>query len=321
MPGNSSIDSFRGDFRALSAMMEQSWAQNANRALVYSEDFLRSAFAYPGSSYDLAPSVYRAAELLAFVAGFPRSVCLGGREMRLILTSFLTASPVVKGVGLGLKLWADLIDRCRKAEYEGTISFCVAGDEMDRMTPGLARFLKLNTQHIFSIQFLVRLLPIAPPAPLAPVSGQDVDLFLELVSTMPQRTPFARIWTREEAEWQCCRRAGAIGVTCRAGSRAGMLTGCLMQAASSPPVSVVLLEDLLWGDLEPPERTRLLDDFLFAAATQGARTASCPLLGYAETNTLEASRFRRSNRLLKTYLTLWGDIQPQPVSSLYIDVL
>jgi hypothetical protein len=315
------LDAFRGDFGALAGMMQRSWAGNRNQALFYSEAFLRSAFDYPGSSFKLAPAVYADDSLVGFVAGFPRSVRWDAHPARLVLNSFLTASTDVKGAGLSLALWANLVERARKEGYEGTINFCVEGDEMNRIMPGISRLLKLNTQRIFSVEFLVRLLSPAPMEPLPEFSDSDVDLFLELATALPSNLPLERLWTRAEAEWQCRDRAGAVAVSSRVEGRRGLLTGYLTQVACTPPVTTVVLEDLLWGDLESTERIELVKKFLRAAATQGARTASCPILGYAPLDTLLAARFRRSNRVLHTYLTFWNGLQPRPVTSLYMDVL
>jgi hypothetical protein len=320
-PPSPVLSSFRGDFGALAAMMQRSWADNPNQPLLYSEEFLRSAFDYPGSSFELAPAIYREDDLLAFVTGFPRSVLWDTHPAQLVLNSFLTASPVLKGAGVGLKLWAAQIERCREAGSDGTINFCVEGDEMNRMMPFISRLTKLNTQRIFSVEFLVRLLRSTTPESPRQTPEQDIDLFIELASMLPNNLPLMRVWTRAEAEWHCRDRAGAITVSSRANGRRGILTGYLIQAASIPPTTVVLLEDLLWGDLEPLERTNLLELFLRTAASRGARTASCPMLGYSPLDTLEAARFRRSKRVLHTYLTLWNGLQPRPVSAIYMDVL
>lgn len=316
------VRSFGGEFGQLADMMRQSWSENPNQSLLYTEDFLRSAFDYPGCGFDLAPAIYGDAGLLGFVAGFPRTARWEGHQVRLILNSFLTISPRVKGAGLGLTLWKKLIECCRRKGYEGTINFCVEGDEMNRMMPVLAKLCKLNTQRIFSVEFLARLLlRSSKPAPESQVSDCDIDLFMELASALPSDLPFARLWTREEAEWQCRNRAGAITVTSRVNGRRGMLTGYLTQVSSTPPATVVLLEDLLWGDLEPVERTGLLETFLRTAALRGARVASCPALGYSTLEILEAARFRRSNRVLHAYLTLWNGLSPAPIRTLYMDVL
>jgi len=332
MKANSSspiVCPFRGDFGALAAMMQRSWADNPNQSLLYSEAFLRSAFDYPGSSFSLARAVYGDAGLLGFLAGFPRSVRWDAQLARLVLNSFLTADAAVKGPGLGIKLWGDLVERGRDGGYNGTIAFCVEGDGMSRVMPLLSRLLKLNTQRIFSVEFLVRLLHPTPsdaPAQFADPdsdlnSDPDIDLFMELASALPSNLPLVRQWTRAEAEWQCRNRAGALTVSSVVGRRRGILTGYLMQVASAPPTTVVLLGDLLWGDLEPAERRALLERFLRGAAGQGARFASCPVLGYASLDPLRAAGFRRSKRVIHTYLTFWNGLQPRPVPALYIDVL
>jgi hypothetical protein len=315
------LEAFRGDFGALAAMMQRSWAGNNNQALFYTEAFLRSAFDYPGSSFKMAPAAYADNGLVGFVAGFRRSVLWDARPAQLVLNSFLTASAEVKGAGLGLALWANLVERARKEGFDGTINFCVEGDEMNRMMPGISRLLRLNTQRIFSVEFLVRLLNPAAPEPLPSVSDSDIDLFLELASVLPSDLPLKRLWTQAEAAWQCRERAGAITATADIGGRRGVLTGYLTQIASTPPVTAVVLEDLLWGNLESVERIELLTKFLKTAARQGARTASCPNLGYSSLDTLLAGRFRRSNRVLHTYLTFWNGLEPRPVASLYLDVM
>jgi hypothetical protein len=328
-PNSSSpvLCSFRGDFGALAAMIQQSWANNPNQPLLYSEAFLRSAFDYPGSSFSLAPAVYGDAGLLGFLAGFPRTIRSNSdaHPARLILNSFLTAATSVKGPGVAIKLWGGLVERCRDQGYNGTITFCVEGDGMSRMMPLFSRLLKLNTERVFSVEFLVRVLrpaPSEPPGQISnPVSDRDIDLFMELASALPSNLPLVRLWTRAEAEWQCRNRAGALTVSSEAGGRRGILTGYLMQAASAPPTTIVLLGDLFWGDLEPAERRELLERFLRVAAGQGARFASCPALGYASLDPLTAAGFRRSKRVIQTYLTLWNGLQPRPVPALYIDVL
>jgi Acetyltransferase (GNAT) family len=315
------VSTFRGEFGELATLMERSWGNNSSPPILYSEAFLRSAFDYPGTSFDLAPSVYGNSGLVGFVAGFPRSVHWDGKPAHLILNSFMTASTAVKGLGLGLQLWAALIERCRANGYDGTINFCVEGDEMNRMMPGLSHLLRLNTQRIFSVEFLVRLLRPAPNEPPRQVSEEDISLFMELAASLPSHLTLRRHWTRAEAEWQCRGRIGALTVSFRAGPRRGVLTGYITQVASTPPTTVVLLEDLLWGDLEPTERVELVERFVRAAAAQGARTASCPVLEYASLDPLMAGRFRRSKRVLHTYLTFWNGFQPRLVPAIYIDVL
>jgi hypothetical protein len=80
------------------------------------------------------------------------------------------------------------------------------------------------------------------------------------------------------------------------------------------------MEDLLWGNLDTAERATLLRRFLEATAAYGCQSVSCPVLGYSSTETLTAAGFRRSKRILHTYLTLWNGQDPVPLSSIYVDV-
>jgi hypothetical protein len=316
---------FRGDFAELAAMIQRSWAKNSNQPLLYNDVFIQSLFECPGITFSLSPAVYGEAGLIGFLAGFPRIVRWQGQPTRLILNTLLTADTTVKGPGVSIKLWTDLVERCRNAGYDGTITFCVEGDGMDRMMPLVSRLLKLNTERIFTADFVVKLLrPASSESSLdipGPASASDIDIFMELASTIAGDFALARLWTRAEVEWQCRDRAGALTVRHESGGRRGILTGYLMQATSAPPTIVLLLGDLLWGDLDPAERVELLEKFLRAASSRGARFASCPALGYAPLDPLTAAGFRRSKRVVHTYLSFWNGFQPEPVNALYLDIL
>jgi hypothetical protein len=87
------------------------------------------------------------------------------------------------------------------------------------------------------------------------------------------------------------------------------------------PTKALLIEDLLWGDLEAQERHALMQKLLAQGAAAGAQIAVAPLMGYAETDTLRATGFRQSRRLMHTYLTVWsGASAVKSLSSLYLDV-
>ena len=320
-PPRRGIAAFRGDFGQLAAMLQQSWSANQEQPLLYTEPFLRSAFEYPGSSFELAPSLYLHDDLAGFVAGFPRRVRLEGRETRLVLNTLLTASAAMKRRGYGLLVWRELMERARARGYDGTINYCVEGDDMNRMMPAVVRLFGLNTERICTIEFLVRFLRPSAEGRALDASDRGIDLFLELTAPIADAVPLARTWTDDEVAWQCRGRAGAIAVTVESEGRRGMLTGYVMEVASVPPARVALMEDLLWGDLQPAECSELLQCFLRAAASRGAQTVSCPVLGYASTDPLVAAGFRRSPRVLHAYLTLWNGEQPKPTPSLYIDVL
>lgn len=320
-PPRRGITAFRGDFPGLASMLRRSWSANKEQPLLYTESFLRSAFEYPGSSFDLAPSLYGGNDLVGFVAGFPRSVRLEGRDTRLVLNTLLTASVEMRRTGIGIIVWRELLERARATGYEGTINYCVEGDDMNRMMPSVVRLFGLNTQRVGTIEYLVRFLRPSTEGPGPDLSEEGIALFLELAREIADTVSLARTWTEEEAAWQCRTREGAIAVRLEAKGRRGMLTGYVMEVASVPPARVALMEDLLWGGLQPAASSELLQRFLRAAASRGAQTVSCPVLGYASTDPLVAAGFRRSPRVLHAYLTLWNGQQPKPTPSLYIDVL
>ena len=112
----------------------------------------------------------------------------------------------------------------------------------------------------------------------------------------------------------------SLSATVWAGRR-GILTGYLTQAASTPPITVVLLEDLLWGDLQPADRTELLERFL--ASPPPPKGPVLPRVPCSATRRPTPSRLpdsAASKRVLHTYLTFWNGLQPRPVPALYIDV-
>jgi hypothetical protein len=99
------IESFRGDFAALAGIMEASWSLNKEPALLFTGEFLRSAFEYPGSSFTLAPALYTDEGIAGFCAAFPRNVRMGGRDIRLAVNTFLTVSSRLRGAGNGVAIW------------------------------------------------------------------------------------------------------------------------------------------------------------------------------------------------------------------------
>jgi hypothetical protein len=314
------IESFRGDFAALAGIIEATWSLNKEPALLFTEAFLRSAFEYPGSSFGLAPALYGDDGIAGFCAAFPRNVRMGGRDVRLAVTTFLTASRRAGGTGQGVALWGETVERARAAGYEGAINFCVEGDDMQRMMPVVGSFLRLNTRPVYKVEYIARFLRPVVAEPAAAATDAEVEMFLDLAAGCSHRAPLARLWTPEEAAWQCRQRSGAITVSLENEGRRGLLTGYVMTVAGSPPAPVALIEDVLWGSLDDSEQARLLQRFLAVAASKGARSVSCPVMGYGSMAPLNAAGFRASRRVLHTWLALWNGLEPEPVSALYIDV-
>lgn len=320
MPEQCNPESFRGDFESLATVVKDSWSENQKQSLLYDESFIRSAFAYPGASFDLAPTIYIDGYPAAFVAGFPRTVRLEGREQRLACITFWTTSARFKGRGYGSRVWMEILRRARDSGYDGAVNFCVDGAVTNAMVMACGERVDAEVYRVFSAKYLARLLRPAPGTKTVPSPGV-VDLFLRAAAQVPEWVPLVRVWSREEAEWQCLRRTGALCAIHEAGSRSGVAAGYVVGVIDEAPTKALLIEDLLWGDLEAQERHALMQKLLAQGAAAGAQIAVAPLMGYAETDTLRATGFRQSRRLMHTYLTVWsGASAVKSLSSLYLDV-
>jgi hypothetical protein len=321
------LEDFRGDFAPVAALIQESWKENGKQGLFYTPEFLASCLNYPGSSYSLAPTLYHGQRPCAFVAAFPRTIRYQGRKLRIILCTLLSVSSEYKKRGYGVVLWTELVTRAQAAGYDGMVNYCVEGEPMNGMILGCCRMLKLPTERIFSIHYLMRLLQPKLATSLAVQSeDQPVENFRQaaaLISTPSnfKNTPLARVWTEEEIGWQLKRHDGVFAFH-RSGAKEGLLTGYLMHAANPQKTKCLLIEDVLWGTLEKDDRTRLVEKILDRAMQAGAQMAFLPCLGYADAAPFRAARFRSTPRTLHCYLTVFnGQPAPELVPSMYLDVI
>jgi GNAT superfamily N-acetyltransferase len=316
-----SIEDLRGDFDDVAALVQRSWMENSNQSLMYTPEFVASYFECPGSSFSLAPTLYEGSRPLAFIAGFPRRLKFKGRELNVILSSFLSVSSEYKKKGYGVVLWSELVKRAQAAGFDGMVNYCVDGEPMNGMILGCCRAMKLPTERVYSVSYQMRLLQSKPVSQLElKMESDDVGALLQTAASVVERTPLARVWSEKEAEWQC-RRYGGIVARHVAGPRQGVLTGHVVEIANSQRTKCLIIEDLLWGTLDQQERLLLVRKLLDHAMAVGAQMAIVPNLGYAEMETFTAARFRRSLRVLQAYLTVFkGDPKPEAVSSMYLDV-
>ena len=316
------IEDCRGDFEECSRLIERSWAENTQRALFYPADFIASCFEYPGASFSLAPTIYEGSTPLAFAAAFPRRVCVKGRELNLVIITFLTVASELKKRGYGILVWSELVKRARAAGFDGMVNYCVEGESMNSMILGCCRMLQIPTARAYTIPYWSRMLPprkveSAQSEPAADV----VEQFLELAASITKQTPLGRLWGRKEAEWQCQRRFGSVVAELASGPRRGMLVGYIMPVANASRTKCLIVEDVLWGDLEPQERDHLAKALLDRASLVGAQTAVAPYLGYADFAPFHTARFRPSQRVLHAYLTVWnGEPSTEALPSMYLDV-
>jgi GNAT superfamily N-acetyltransferase len=316
------IEDSRGDFEEISRLIECSWAENSQQALFYSADFLASCFDYPGANFSLAPTIYEGSTPLAFAAAFPRRVCLKGRELNLVIITFLTVSSELKKRGYGVLLWSELVKRARAAGFDGMVNYCVEGDAMNSMILGCCRMLQLPTARAYTIPYRSRMLsPRKAESAQAEPDADIVERFVELAAPIAKQVPLARLWSHKEAGWQCQRRFGSVVAELAPGPRRGMLVGSIMPVANVHRTKCLIVEDVLWGDLESQERDHLAKAFLDQASFAGAQMAVAPYLGYADFAPFHATRFRPSQRTLHAYLTIWnGEPCTEALPSMYLDV-
>jgi GNAT superfamily N-acetyltransferase len=311
---------FNGDYEAVANLIEQSWAENKESSLRYTPEFIRSCFEYPGTTVDLAPTIYEGDRPVAFIAGFPRNVEWNEQRERLILSTLLTSSPETKGKGYGAWLWMDLARKAREAGYDGMISICVAGGHVNRIVEAGGARLGYATARIFTIGYQSIVLTSAAKE-IRECSDADIDLFLELAETCNRQIALRRIWTRPEVEWQCRARTGAVVTASHTPEERGIVTGYVVDMVASPPVRVLVIEDLLWNEMQPDARTRLLNEFLAQGAARGAQYASVAITGYTAYESLRTVRFQPIRRRMNVYVTRWSGRPPEPVDALYLDVL
>lgn len=316
------IENFRGDFDQVASLIQLSWAENVKRPLLYTTEFLSSFFAYPGADFSLSPALYEGSKPVAFIAGFPRRARFQGREVRILVSAFLSVAREHKRKGYGIVLWSELVKRAQAAGFDGLMSYCVEGEPMDDMILGSFRRLGVPAERVFSIPYLTRLIwPKEPGSGEETLPDEIVDAFQKLATLVLNQTPLARIWSRPEAAWQCVQRQGALVALLSRGRRRGILTGYIMQIADSRQTKCLLMEDLFWGNLEREERTSLVRDMISKAASAGAQMVTVPVLGYCNMEPLHLDGFRPSTRTLHAYLSIWtGQPTLGALPSMYLDV-
>lgn len=317
------IEDCRGDFERISQLIERSWAENAQQSLFYGAEFLASCFEYPGASLSLAPTIYDGLRPIAFGTAIPRRVNLRGRDLNLVIISFLTAASEYKKRGYGIVIWNELVRRARAAGFDGMVNYNTEGEPMEGMILGCCRMLKLPTARNCTIPYWSRMVQPSKIQTRQPPPAADlVERFLELTAPIVERTPLARLWSREEADWQCQRRFGSVVVELESGPRRGMLVGYIQPVANATRIKCLMVEDVLWGNLEPQERQMLVKALIERAAMAGAQLAVVPYLGYADLGPLHAARFRPSRRVQHAHLTVWNS-EPfmDTLSSMYLDII
>ena len=314
------IEDCRGDLDSIAAMMEAAWADSVSPPFLYTAEYLASCFEYPGAGYSLAPTIYDGATPLAFVAGFPRRIRVEGRERTILVIALLTAAAEYRNRGYGIVIWTELVRRARAAGFDGMVNYCVEGEAMNRMIVGACRRLRLPVELVYSVSYLTKIL--RPPGSAVRDEPQvaAAEALREAAASIPDDESLIRVWSREEAAWQC-GRAGAVVSQADGEPCGGVLTGYVMQVANPKRTKCLVVDDVLWGGLGEADREELVRRLLDQAAASGAQIAVVPQQGYADLDAFTVAGFRPSGRVVHTYLTLWdGSDTPSSVRSCYLDV-
>lgn len=292
-----------------------SWAENADQALDFDAAFLRSAYEYPGTDATVSPALIEDGRLVAFVSAFPRQAILNGVHVRLALLTFFTVAPAAKGSGIGKATWAECLTRVREAGFDGALHYCVAGNRSNAVTVSAARSLGLNASQVFAVEYLIR---AGVNTRAAGCNSGDIEpLFNQLVSGIPP-LPLVRTWTTEEISWQCSRRSGAwVLPICTPRGAKALITGYRARIANPAATPVLIIEDILWGDLSDQEKDAAVAELIRTADVQ---LISVPLWGYADMEPFIRARFRRSPRRMNVYLTMWSGASRGNFTGMYMDV-
>lgn len=318
-------EDFRGDYEQLAAVMRASWADTPNASYLYTPEFLAECLSYPGAVLALAPAIYNGSELLAFAAGLPRHVALDGETRRILIATFVTVAAAHKSSGHGTAIWTELMRRSAAAGYDAVVTYCAAGERMQRIVERCSSALEFPQVRLKSFTYLVRTLPATAagasdvgtrPSPRALVDAARAQRGYE-PEAGEDRLSVHRVWSEPEAEWHLSRH-GAVAVT----GGGAVLSGTVAPVDDPARSRVLVVEDILWGPLEGAARHILLAQLLDQAAGEGASYAVVPLLGYADMRPFLTAGFLPAPHTMHANLALWADPgAARAAESFYLDVI
>jgi hypothetical protein len=310
------VEDFRGDYDQLAEMMRASWGESPTPPYLHTAEFMADWFGYPGASPSLAPSIYHGSDLVAFVAGYPRTVLIDGVEMRLLISTFLTVAPAEKASGYGIVLWGELMRRAAGVGFDGAISYCAEGHAMNRMIEGSSRLFGLPLLRATSLPYLIR--PISEPGGERAKHPSARDL-LTAAAAMREHADLCRVWTEAEAAWQLSR-VGAVAVRGGTDREPAVLTGHVMSIDDADQTRCVVIQDILWGSIGARDRQALGHDLIMQAASRGARVAILPLVTYADMQPFAGLGFFPTPHTVHAYLTVFSEAVPARPQRYYLDV-
>ena len=313
-----SVEDFRGDYEGLATMMQASWGESPAASYLYSAELLADCFTYPGASHWLAPSIYDGLELVAFAAGFPRRVLIGGIERRVVISTFLTVAPEHKASGYGIVVWSELMRRAAAAGFDGAINYCVDHGPMDRMIGPACAAIGLPVAKAASFFYLTS--PVTAAATLPPSPTATVQQLLSAASDLRNQLGICRLWTAPEAAWQLSR-VGTVSASSGGDGAGGHVRICdPVQRRSARRVCLVI-DDILWRSAEAAERVELVRRLAAAGAAAGATGAAVPLTRLRRHATVPGSRLRALPAHAERPPVAWSETtEPARAPGYYLDV-
>ena len=314
------VEEFRGDHDELAAVMRASWVDGAGAPYLYTAELLADWMRYPGAERAPAPAIYLDGGLVAFAAGLPRQVEVGGATRRILVSTFLTVAPAQKAAGYGIVVWSELMRRAAAAGYDGVVNYCADGEAMHRMIETGCRLLELPLVRVKSFSYLVGRVTGGHPGGAADAPPPSAGQLVDAAAADRERGDAARlwrVWSDAEAQWQLSR-VGSVAV----GGDSAVLTGSVVTVADEARSRYLVVDDVLWGGANDEARRRLLDGLLARAAGDGAGYAVLPVMGYADVRPFLAAGMVPSPHTMHAYLTLWSDpTAAGPVERYYLDVI
>jgi GNAT superfamily N-acetyltransferase len=303
-------------FEEASNLIRDAFATNKESALDYTTEFISSCYRYPGADPALSPAFFDNGSMVSVLASFPRRVRFDNREALLALLTFNSVSPEYRRFGLGIEMVSEAVERAKQAGYNGAIFYCVDGNIANKTTVVGFRAAGATCRKVFTLDYLMGLPRPSPPP--ASICEPDTNTFVRLANQMSMRLPFARIWSEEEARWECSEKSGAVTQALEFGSAKGIISGYVLNDSHGTPCAQI--ENVLWDELDADQRVTLLK--LFLSNLGIAKIAVMPLWNYIDDEIFRKVGFRRSPRRLNVYVCFWdGKTVLDSLDAMYIDVL
>jgi Acetyltransferase (GNAT) domain len=298
------------------AVIRRAFRTNDETFINYNSTFLASCYNYPGAQSQLSPAFLDGERLVGVLASLPRQVVFERKRLTLALLTLNAVEPGYRAYGLGIEMVTEAVHRARANGYNGAIYYCVDGHAANRTSAAGVRAAGATCHRVYTVEYLIKILRETSLEESDPTDPAD---FLSAAEPLPQRIDFSRVWSIDEAAWQCRDRYQGLSERLEKHGNRGVVTGYILETGSGQ--GCLFVEDLLWDDLEGKERKLLLRRLLNRAA-RSAQIAVVPLWGYTRYDIFRELGFRKSTRRLHVYLSLWdGSNITSPFSAMYIDAL